>query len=348
VYFLLLVLIISFLLLNRLSSKDLPIKIIFLILALFAGFRIDVGIDYEVYSKFFDYVDNSKKITKEPGFGYIIFYIKKWFGGPQFFFLYFAALTQYFYYRFIKYNSINKELSILIYFCVISFYLYSFNAIRQTLAASIFLFSLRYLEKSSRSSFVIINLITAFLVHMSVLFLVPIFLFVNRKINSFMSLLMIFLSSIIGLFIKYIIPYTHYSIYLEKDTFTTKITTSIYLFLLFSLVIEFTRKKNEENANARIFYNLNLIGVCILLMLISQNNPAIILTIKRLHNYILVSYIVLIPIIIKRLNFDVKSTKIINIFLSFALIFIYSFYIFFLGEKNKLVPYEYNFNILQW
>src|SRR5690606_10620817 len=85
-------------------------------------------------------------VTNEFGFGFLLKLMISIGGEAQLFFLVFAALTQYYMYKAIQKNSIDPGMSILIYFCILSFYLFSFNGVRQSLAGAIFLYALWFIQ----------------------------------------------------------------------------------------------------------------------------------------------------------------------------------------------------------
>ncbi len=342
-YFGLLIVILLLLLLSLRDKSNFMVKIIFIVLAFFSGLRFKVGIDFENYLNFYSYVNSTKELTKEPGFGYIVFYLKKWLKEPQFFFILFAFLTQYFYYKIITKQSQNIKLSILLYLCVISFYLFSFNVIRQTLAVAVFLYCLPFITNLKIKTFFTYIITTTFFIHLSIIFFIPLYFVLRKNINFIYKLLMFGGALIAGFFIKFIIIYTGYDSYLDKgDAYGTKITMAIYAFLILAFIIELTRSKFKESLEERVLFNMNTIGICVLLVLIMQTNSAIILSIKRIHNYILASYILIIPILINKTRINNEGKRFIRFILTFILILMYCTYIINNGKDMKLIPYEIN------
>jgi hypothetical protein len=117
----------------------------------------------------------------------------------------------------------------------------------------------------------------------------------------------------------------------------------IYFFLIISIIIEIIRKKYKETTYGRLLYNMNLLGICVLIVLVLQTDSALILAIKRFHNYIFLIYILLIPYIINQMKFTAKSYKFINFCFSLLLIIMYIYTIIFNGEE--IIPYQTNFNL---
>ena len=341
IYFLLLCFVLFTLLFCEKNKNSFGLITIFFVLAFFSGFRYMVGIDYLSYSYLFDANDFGTLITNEPGFTYLVVLLKKVLPSKYYLFLFFASITSFFTYKAILKLSDDFKLSTIIYFCTVSFYLFSFNIVRQFTAATIFLFSLNYLVEGKKKTFVIICLLAAFFFHVSILFMIPLVFFYRlpvRKINLF---IVVGLALIVGLnvkiFVKNAFVFSHYTTNIYEEE--VGVGMHVILFALLSIIIELLRKRTES-IKATVLKNVNLFGIGILIILLFQTDKQLVMVIKRVHNFCLLVYVILIPYMINNSNYDNKTKRLLNTCLVLFFIMIYSFYIVNLGEHIQIVPYD--------
>jgi len=344
-YFILLLLVLFFLVLGKVKGFDYSYAAIFIILTLFAGFRYMVGIDFEQYQNIFDYVKSgSLFVTNELGFGLFIKLLDFIGGTAQLFFFSFAALTQYFTYKAIQKNSLNPGMSILVYFCILSFYLFSFNGVRQSLAGAIFLYSIYFIQNSDLKRYSFYVILASVFAHLSIIFYYPVYFVVKKHYSTFIKLIILFAAIASGFIIDKLIAYTPYVSYAgDSKSFDVAIDAKIYAFLLLGIFLEVVRYKFDKTDFSNVLFNFNFISVLILFMLIFQNNTALILILKRLHNYILATYIFLIPLIFD--NLEYKSKKISEYAFYMLFIFIYIITIIAIGSRIQIIPYHMNFQL---
>lgn len=339
IYIYLLFVVVCCLLLIKVNRKLLFLPFVFI--TLFSGFRKNVGIDYHIYENLYEWGSEGLQVTSEPFFKYFVMFCNVLGGNVHFFFLLSATITSFFIFLFIKSKSQNYILSFLIYFCIISFYLYTMNAVRQSIACSIFLFSLIYLEKKKIYVYIILNLIASLFFHMSLLFIFPLTLFTIYQINSKLRYLGYIFAVIFGLFSDYFMSQSIYNKY-EDLEFDATIDFKVYFFLIITVFFEFTRKKYEgKTLWSRILVNINYLSVLFLIILILQNTGTMILLFKRIHNYYFIVYTVFIPYVISCWE-SRKIDKVVTMFMYFLLPVIYLLTIYFNGEKAELLPYDMN------
>src|SRR5690606_16017402 len=157
-------------------------------------------------------------VTSEPLFIYFI-QLCDYFGGDyQLFFLITSLLISILVCCFVLKNSKDVVMSFLLYLCVVSFYLYSFNAVRQWVACSFFLY------------------------FTSLFFIFPLVLFLGRNVNFKTRLIGYAGALVLGLTSSIILSNTHYDSYKEAD-FDSYIDFKIYIFLIISCFIELYRKR---------------------------------------------------------------------------------------------------------
>jgi hypothetical protein len=345
IYFILLIAVLFFLVLGRVKGFESAYASLFAVLALFAGFRYMVGIDYPQYSNLFDYVKNgSLFVTKELGFGFFLNLLVVIGGTAQLFFLIFAVLTQYYTYKAIQKNSVNQEMSILIYFCILSFYLFSFNGVRQSLAGAVFLYAIWFIQTSDLKRYSIYIFVAAIFAHLSVIFYYPVYWVIKKHYSTIFKILLLVLAVAFGFMIDKLIAMTPYAVYVGDDkSFDVRIDAKIYAFLLLGIFLELIRRRFDKTELSNILFNFNFLSVFVLLMLIFQNNSALILLLKRLHNYILATYIFLIPMILETLEYKSKKISSYAFYMLFILLYILT--IVAIGVRIQIIPYSLNFQI---
>lgn len=115
--------------------------------SLIAGIRYGIGKDYYSYQAIFHFVRNFSDYNYlEPGFRFIISFVKLMGISEKFLFFIFAFISLFFLFIGIRKNSHSPVLSAFIFLLV--FYIgYTFNAMRQGVVMSIFIFILDDIEK---------------------------------------------------------------------------------------------------------------------------------------------------------------------------------------------------------
>ena len=155
----------------------------FLIGALFSGLRNDVGVDYQSYVDNFDYILKGYPSDFELTNKLIIEFINYMGGNVQVYFMFCAILTNFFIYLFIKEHSKSVATSTVLYFFITFFFFASLNGVRQYLAISIFLFSLRYISSKEFYKYIFI-VILASLFHISAILFLPLYFILRRKYST--------------------------------------------------------------------------------------------------------------------------------------------------------------------
>lgn len=324
-------------------------KSIFLILILFSGFRYNVGKDFKNYEQIYNNIkiNNMIEIKKYVEFGYIylneiIIYFK---GSFQLVLLIMALFSNIFIYKFIKDRFFilpQKEkymiYSIYIYFLIGAYYISSFNAVRQFLAISIFLYSYNFIERRKLKRYIIYLTIGSFF-HKSLILLIPLYWLLSIKkitLKYFFILIAIDILFVNNLdFIIQYIPF--YSGYSEKIyKFSTNYILLLGLLLL-NLSLIFFHKNIKLN---KYEYNITLICILLLFTIILNKNiyPSLNLVLMRLTSYFYFFSMVTIP----RLLWYLKKITRINIPILF---FIVMTILYFKTTFKGLENYLYNFKL---
>ncbi len=341
-YFYLAIVVCFLLLLTAIHKKLIVLP--FLALALFSGFRYDVGIDYDGYQRIFEWGREGLNGTKEPLFIYFLKFCNYLGGTGQLMFLILSFITIYFVYKFIDYTSKDRILSFLLFFSIISFYLYTFNAIRQWTACSIYLFSLSLLFENKIKKFLIINIIAALFFHLSLLLIIPLTLLCRIDLSRFKKNVMLIGAFVAGALLKILVGFTAYDAYnAEGLEFDSAVDIKIYIFLLMSIVVEFIRKKFKKTKYSEFLFNINFISILLLIIIIIQGSGPLVLLIKRFHNYFLAIYIIIIPFLLT--NVEESKRKAVSGVLYIVLPLLFLTTVYFLGESNNLLPFQFNFKL---
>jgi hypothetical protein len=127
-----------------------------LILSIFIGFRYDVGVDYMSYFNWYnnEIIGDFSLSYVEPGFTLLAQLLKSYHMPASILFAASAAITMYFTYKAILDNDSSNRLSLLL-FMVAGGYSFAINGVRQAIAASIFIYSIKYLVEGKKSIYVI-------------------------------------------------------------------------------------------------------------------------------------------------------------------------------------------------
>lgn len=303
-----------------------------LLLIWFSGFRDGLGQDYEGYYENLKNGANLSFTTNEPLFSLfanIVYYTSF---SSQFFFLVMAIITNTLLINsFYRYN--NTFIIIFIFLTCVIFYFNTFNLVRQMCAASIFVYSVRYIENKQIFKYLVL-ILAAISIHASAIFLVPVYFIINRNIPKNVILFILILSIYIGqikqinllpLLSKYI---PLYSYYLDEGKLIT--TSSGFLTLFFNLcliLLLFCKKIISSDIKNNIAFNLFFIGV------ILYNLIPSFFYIFRFAIY----FIIFAPIILPSLKYVIsKQLSLILLITCFGLMF--GNYIYKNLDNKKVIP----------
>lgn len=314
-----------------------------ILLILFSGLRYNVGVDYHSYLSMFERILywNSKK--EDLGL-VVICEIAKFLGGtPQMVFLFLSSITITLFFLFIKKNSLNRDVSWIIFISFGTFFLGSLNLVSQYVAIAIFAYSINFI-KEKKVVFYIIGITIASLFHLSAVVLLPMyFLRLKLKIKHYLGLIAIFVFLLNS--IEYLISFTKYAIYLDPRWAKTMnndrsfILTAI--FILLSLLVVLSRRKIENIKDNHIFVNMAFVSLILILgSLIAPYIPNMFF--YRINNYFMIGYLIVIPMYIR------VGGVLDKLFFFLIILFMYSYYMFTIfsrGEKYNLTPYNFNLEL---
>lgn len=155
----------------------------FVLCVLFLGLRYNVGVDYASYYTYMEkLVDGSVIFFKEPFFDISVILVNSLGLDLRYTFLLLGLFFLIPSFLSIKYWSKNYELGVLIFILLPTFYLASFNSVRQFIAVGFFMFSIRYIYERDLLKYVIVISLGA-LFHKSIILVAPVYLFVHKQLK---------------------------------------------------------------------------------------------------------------------------------------------------------------------
>ncbi|NLP47931.1 MAG: EpsG family protein [Clostridiales bacterium] len=218
------------------TGQSLPHPISFalplVLFTVFSGLRSGVGDTFFTMHAFSLLPENMERpyiFEKEFLYSLLVWFLRRSTENPQFLIfigaLFFCPAALYFLYK----NSLYYELALFL-FVATGYYTFSFNGMRQYMAAGILILGSKYLfseEKTDLIKFALIVLL-AFSFHSSALIMLPLYFLVRQKSFSLWIFILIF-SAFLGLalfdlllprFLE-ILSFTDFSVYEESGWFTS-------------------------------------------------------------------------------------------------------------------------------
>ena len=328
------------------NNDTISIWIIFLVLLVFAGFRWDVGIDWNNYMSLFGgnltemsiYIERIeignvaiKALLSSVGLddgGYWLWVM--------------AFITLFFFFYFIWKYSINPLLSVIL-FVSFGFYFELLNGVRQYVAISLFVYSWRFIINKQKNRY-FITIFMASLFHITAIVLIPFYFIISHIYNKRFLIISAIIAIPISFFSTQVISYlsssiSHYNVYSSSQFIHSNNPLSI-LRVIFPLVLFFIAIKLYDklitNRITLIFFNLSIISIIITLLF-----PGIMLAI-RIGFYFQFAFIMLIPYICKLLNhFDSRLFKLFTVI--YGILYVY---ITLLSRPvSKILPFNLNFRL---
>lgn len=170
----------------------------YIIMSVFCGLRGDVGIDTNTYNDIFYYISIGKDFKVELGYQMLTQIVQFLGGTQQLVFLVMSSMTSFFIYKYIKYDSEDFSVSTVVYMCIGPFYFSSWNTMREAFAVSIFLYSIRFIDKSFFKY--MSSLIVASFFHYSAIFYILFWCF-HKLIRPNLYIVSLVLLMSIGIFL---------------------------------------------------------------------------------------------------------------------------------------------------
>ncbi|WP_155283972.1 EpsG family protein [Capnocytophaga felis] len=313
-----------------------------LLLIFLAGIRVNTGIDYLAYLDIWKAISPISRtstfqmIAVEPGFVFLVSFIKLFTAKSLYFFLVCAFLSIFPVYLGLKKMDI-KYMFISFFIYLLVFYLtYPFNGMRQGIAMGIFIFSLPFIFKK-KLFYVILLSTVAGLVHLTGFLIIIAYLVTIYKINIKQFFLVGFLLSMVCLKLD-LLGKLLFDVLGVSNVYMTLFSESTSMFqittrVLLSFVLYYFGKMIKNPVFDKLFI-MYLVGFFIYISLFQYNLLA-----TRFNMFFRLLEIILVPMLLEK-------TKNVETRLTLLFIFLipstYSFYTFLLVEENKY-HYELNF-----
>ena len=149
---------------------------VYLLLAGVSACRIAVGNDYWVYRDNFNLIAQSRRVSSEFGFNYIVKWIQQLFGYDKYLpvFAFFSIITVFFFVKALRDQGDYFAFSLFL-LLTNGYYFNSLNSVRYYLALAIALFSVKYVLRSEYIKFLAFILFGA-IFHKTILLVIPVYL----------------------------------------------------------------------------------------------------------------------------------------------------------------------------
>lgn len=328
---------------NKTWGNILSLSVIFII-AIFAGIRFNVGADFQNYEIIFEQIGSYADTTFviEPGFFLLNFCIAQIGGNFSLLLLVCACFSIFLAYRSIQYfcSPQNNWIAFIAIISSTYYLVYIFSGIRQGIAMSFFLYSLRYMvEKKVVKYFLCIG--CGMLFHYSILVVLPFFLICRYKLKlgwSICFIILAFIAMQIGVtnyLFKIIVSFFpgHYGAYAEiyNSFANTQTSLGVYLRVVSWILILCIAYRNIEDDKDIILYNLFVYGILLYLCFLSVD------ILIRLADYFLTVIILILP----QTFYSLKICFNRYVYIGYVLLFLFLIYITTISfDSAGLFPYK--------
>lgn len=314
---------------------------IFLILLFFAGFRWDVGIDWETYMSTLS-PEAVYFLYLEPIVRFIVRVLwKNDFKDAGYALFVMAFLILFFFFYGIWRFSLAPLLSVLLFVCLGPFF-DSLNGVRQYVAIALFVFSWQFLFTKNPISY-FITMIFAAGFHLSALLMIPVYFIVHHKFSRkfliiafCISISLMFVISPILIKLAGFLPfYNNYvrSKFILPNPNLLSLLRVVFPSIIFVFCILMYDKLKKDNI---VILNLSLIYIFLTILF-----PNVSLVI-RIAFYFQAAILFLIPMMNKQ--FSKKDALLFDIFIvAYGTIFIYITQIS--RPVSKIIPYKLDFRL---
>lgn len=315
---------------------------IFTILFLLSALRMEVGNDYKNYAITCHEIWVNGHVVTEAGFNLLVKGIYRLFGGENYIavFAFFAFSTLYIFLKVFRQYSASFFLSFFM-FMTLGIYFRTFNTVRYYFVLGIALYALMFLIKGQHVLFISLILAAAFF-HKSVLFVIPAYymaFFIKRKyqyvILGVCSLLLLVCKELVMWLALKLYPSYQNTEYIENTGNMIQQLPGIAQCLVVAILAIFMYKKLiQERKEYRIYFNLNLMAL--LLLICGYYIPLL----SRFSYYLIITHLLFVPGIIMA----VKDRK-MKYSLMLILVFICMIYfaLFLRGAESpgiRVLPYQ--------
>jgi hypothetical protein len=326
--------------------EDFFFKALILFSILFAGFRYQIGNDYDSYVSMYKEIAKEPLSTYvEPGFAYVCYFLSVIGIKVQGVFLLFSTLTLLLIAATLKKHSINPVFSFLLFLLIPIYYFGVMDSIRQHFALSMVFYSVRFIIDKKFIKFLLLVLLAA-LFHKTALIILPVYFLAHLNYNRLLL--------IAGLLIVVIYPITSYledNILLVDyaEYFNSKpseIASGLSLIVRLALffIVLFLKDKAEDIQD-KVIINIYLLGVILYFATISTE------ALSRISFYLIIFEIIAIVNVFYKF---VRSDKLqlSGLYLAYCSIMFFKFLAFYgakyvPGTSMGNINYTMNFKFFE-
>ena len=246
--------------------------ITFFLLFIISALRFEVGQDYtNTYVLSYQRIAaGMKNVRMDIAVKTIYKVMAKLHANTQWIFVITSFLINWFACKSIVMQSPNCKLSFMIYLCG-TFYFFSMNGVRQSVAIMLFYYSFRYIKEHNLKMYLVLNGIGA-LFHSSAVLFLPLYFILNKKFKFKIKVTLIigtiFASNIVIPFIVSILMKTRYAMYLTNGYYSAQesMNFSMYLNIILFLLYEWSLRERIADELGNIYVNIHFCGVIVSLL----------------------------------------------------------------------------------
>lgn len=330
------VLLFSFLDYKVKENKNIFFIITLIIIALFSGLRNHIGWDFNAYYDTIAYGIETNVYSKREWLNFNLINLTRSIYYPQFYFIFTAFLSTILIGITILKYSKNKWISIYVYLTFPLFFLNSMSVIRNFVAISIVVYSIKYIIDKKLVRFVIAVILAAGF-HQSAyiaLLLYPLSrLKLNKKLYLLILVIIPLMKNLLLVGMYKILPY--YYIYLRETSNREGRFAIIVILLIFVTILLLDKKMIYNNLHNK-FFNFYFFGCLIYIMYYKFGTLG-----HRLSLYGTIYMIFIVPYFINNLS---NKTKILAKMVLWTVFFLFYLYTIIRGSETY-IPYT---TVLQW
>lgn len=298
--------------------------------------RYNFGYDYQVYLNAF----NTNQLPFEIGYSFLNKIIRKMELSFNWVLLIISMINYILLYLVIEREVVRfKWLSMFCFLTYFDLFFYSLSAIRQSVAISIFLYSIKYIRENKLKKYILSILLASFFHKTAIILIFFKYIYIYLKKKSILKLNLIVMVSglIYFLLIKSVLNiikpflsrrYIYY--FFLDDSYKNKFSIFIFIIIVLITVIFINFIKFDEKENKSISW----IAIYVYLILKIFQSIKYYSILPRIQFYFYPFYILLIPVFIQKIKKNKK--KMILIILIFQMLF----FIYKYKRNSKVIYYE--------
>ncbi|HXH99788.1 MAG TPA: EpsG family protein [Sphingobacteriaceae bacterium] len=242
--------------------EDFFYTLLVLFAVFFAGFRYQIGNDYDSYASIYQSISADPLSTYvEPGFAYFCFFLS-WLGiSEQGMFLVFSATTIILLAKTLKKYSVNPLVSFMIFLFLPGYYWNTLSIVRQFFAMAIIFYGVKYIINREFLKY-LLCVIIATVFHKTAVIMIPLYYLVQLNFSRFILLAGLIIVIIFPLtsYLEGNILLTDYEDYFTSDKPEFSLATSLITKLAIFFIVLFYKDRFEDN-ESKIIINIYLLGV---------------------------------------------------------------------------------------